>query len=177
MKLLHSILQPLITIADSVLHPLVKNAWESVDPASGYRRVRAIVDSGASNSVASGSLAPEVLVVPSEGSKRGQTYAGAAKGGKPLHNEGEKVIQALTSQGRQVTTTWQVVEVNRPLMSVHQICERGNVVVFGESGGYILSLADGTTTHFGVEDNVYVLELMMPPTANSNQGFGRQGGR
>ena len=93
-----------------------------------------------------------------------------------MENEGEKVIQALTSQGRPVTTTWQVVEVNRPLMSVHQICERGNVVVFGESGGYILSLADGTTTHFGVEDNVYVLDLFLPPMGNAKtQGFRRQG--
>ena len=154
----------------------MKNAWQSVDPGSGYRRVKAIVDSGASNSVAAGSLAPEIPVVPSEGSKRGQTYAGAAKGGNPLHNEGEKVIHELTSQGRPVTTTWQVVEVNRPLMSVHQICERGNVVVFGESGGYIVSLADGATTHFGVEDNVYVLDLYLPPSGSANaQGFRRQG--
>ena len=86
------------------------------------------------------------------------------------------MIQALTSQGKVVTTTWQVVEVNRPLMSVHQICECGNVVVFGESGGYILSSADGTTTHFGVEDNVYVLDLYLPPSGSANaQGFRRQG--
>ena len=145
-----SILHPLVENRESTLHPLVKNAWQSVDPGSGCRRVKAIVDSGASNSVAAGSLAPEIPVVPSEGSKRGQTYAGAAKGGKPLHNEGEKVIPAFTSQGKPVSTTWQVVEVNRPLMSVHQICEKGNVVVFGEGGGYILSLADGTTTHTSV---------------------------
>ena len=96
--------------------------------------------------------------------------------GKPLVNEGEKVIPALTGQGKQVTTTWQVVDVNRPLMSVHQICERGNVVVFGASGGYVLSLADGTTTPFGVEDNVYVMDLFLPPSAAAeNQGFHRPG--
>ena len=70
-----------------------------------------------------------------------------------------------------MSTTWQVVEVNRPLMSVHQVCQRGNIVVFGEAGGYILNLSNGETTHFGVEDNVYVLELMMPPAS----GFARQG--
>ena len=77
-----------------------------------------------------------------------------AKGGKPRRNEGEKTVPAVTGQGRSVSTTWQVVEVNRPLMSVHQICERGNVVVFGEKGGYILNLSDGSQTPFGVEDNV-----------------------
>ena len=136
-------------VPQSTLQNLQKS-WETVDPSSGYRRVKAIVDSGASNSVASGSLAPEVTPTPSEGSRRGQTYAAAAKGSKPLHNEGEKVVQAFTGQGRSVSTTWQVVDVNRPLMSVHQICSKGNVVVFGESGGYILNLADGSQTPFGV---------------------------
>ena len=134
--------------------------------------VKAIVDSGASNSVASGTLAPEIDATPSEGSRRGQTYASAAKNGKPLVNEGEKLVPAYTREGRGVSTKWQVVEVNRPLMSVHQICEHGNIVAFGENGGYIMSLADGSQTHFGVEDNVYVLELMLPP---SGPGFARPG--
>ena len=157
----------------NLLNPLVKNTWESVDPNSGYRKVKAIVDSGASKSVAAGSLAPEIPTQPSEGSRRGETYAAAAKGGKPLENEGEKIIPAMTGQGRGVTTTWQVVDVSRPLMSVHQICQRGNVVVFGESGGYILNLSDGTQTPFGVEDNVYVLDLYLPP-ATTTKGFRRQ---
>ena len=108
---------------------------------------------------------------------RGQTYAAAAKGGKPLQNEGEKVIPAYTNQGQSVTTTWQVVEVNRPLMSVHQICAHGNVVVFGAEGGYILNLSDGTQTPFGVKDNVYVLDLYLPPTSENAEGFRRQAPR
>ena len=95
----------------STLDPLLKGSWESTD-GNGYRRVKAIVDSGASQSVASGSLAPEVEVTPTEGSRRGQTYAGAAKGGKPLQNEGQKVVQALTTEGQQISTTWQVVDVS-----------------------------------------------------------------
>ena len=130
------------------------------------RRIKAIVDSGASKSCASKSLAPEVSARPSEGSKRGQTFAAA--GGKALHNEGEKVVSMVTGQGKQVNTEWQVVEVSRPLMSVNQICRKGNIVVFGEYGGYIMSLHDGSQTPFGVEDDVYILDLYMPP-------FGRQG--
>ena len=96
---------------------------------------------------------------------------------QPLQNEGEKTVPALTREGKGVSTTWQVVDVNRPLMSVHQICTHGNVVVFGESGGYVLNLSDGSQTHFGVEDNVYVMELFLPPPQGEPAGFRRQGSR
>ena len=81
------------------------------------------------------------------------------------------MVQALTGDGKQIATKWQVVETNRPLMSVHQICQQGNLVVFGEQGGYILNLTDGAQTSFGVEDNVYILDLFLPPQA----GFQRPG--
>ena len=150
----------------SSLQPLLQNQWEEKDGRTGVRKIKAIVDSGASSSVASKDMAPEYEAKPSEGSRRGQTFAAA--GGKSLPNEGEKRVPMMTNQGRQVTTEWQVVDVTRPLMSVHQICAKGNVVVFGESGGYIMSLSDGHCTPFGVEDNVYVLDLYLPP-------FGRPG--
>ena len=140
---------------------------------SGMRKVKAVVDSGVSSSCAPGSLAPEVVPVPSEGSKRGQTFSAAGEGHKPLVNEGEKVLQAFTDQGQRVSTRWQVVNVSKPLMSVHQICKNGNIVVFGEEGGYIMNLTDGVQTPFGVEDNVYVLNLYLPPS--QQEGFGRPG--
>ena len=88
-----------------------------------------------------------------------------------MENEGQKVVNCLTGQGNNVTTTWQVVDVSRPLMSVHQICSKGNICVFGESGGYILNMQTGSQTPFGVEDNVYVLDLYLPPV----EGFQRPG--
>ena len=115
------------------------------------------------------SFAPEVEPQPSEGSRRGQTYAAA--GGKSLPNQGEKVVQALTSTGRQVATRWQVVETTQPLMSVHQMWEQGNVVVLGAQGGYVLNLQDGSQTPIAVRDNVYVMDLYLPPKAT----FRRQG--
>ena len=129
----------------------------------------AIVDSGASLSCASNDLAPEIEPVPSEGSARGQTFAAA--GGKELPNEGQKIVHALTSEGKQVATKWQVVPTSRPLMSVHQICEQGNVVVFGAHGGYIYNISDRSQTPIAVRDNVYVLDLYLPPVAT----FRRQG--
>ena len=72
-----------------------------------------------------------------------------------------------------VSTKWQVVDVSRPLMSVHQNYQNDNIVVFGEEGGYIMNLTDGVQTPFGVEDNVYVLNLYLPPS--QQEGFGRPG--
>ena len=80
-------------------------------------------------------------------------------------------MPVITNQGKHVNSEWQVVAEKRPLMSVHQICSKGNIVVFGESGGYILSLQDGSQTPFGVEDNVYVMDLYLPP----EKGFLGQG--
>ena len=87
------------------------------------------------------------------------------------------MISAITREGKEITTKWQVVEVNRPLMSVHQICARGNICVFGEHGGYVMNLEDHSMTHFGVEDNVYIMELLVPPNQSSQPGFRRQGSR
>ena len=50
----------------------------------------------------------------------------------------------------------------------NEIIKKGNLVIFGEAGGYIYSLEDVSHTPFGVEDNVYVLDLFVPP-------FGRPG--
>ena len=82
------VLESLTENRSSALCPLTKASWEQVDAQTGVRRVRAIVDSGASQSCASNELAPEIIPTPSEGSRRGQTYAAA--GGKALPNEGEK---------------------------------------------------------------------------------------
>ena len=54
-----------------------------------------------------------------------------------------------------------------------------DLVIFGEEGGVIKSLIDGSETPFGVEDSgvddeggIYVMDLWLPP---EGQGLGRQG--
>ena len=66
--------------------------------------------------------------------------------------------QMKTNQGQQVSTDWQIVDVTRPLMSVHQICAKGNVVVFTSAGGYIEN-KNGARTHFERSNNVNTLQL------------------
>ena len=137
----------------------------TVDPASGWRKVKSVVDSGASDSVAPVSLAPEIPIRASEGSRRGQTYSGAVKGAKELKNLGEKVMTMATSDGVMTQATWQMVDVNRPLTAVRKMCKQGNRVIFGLYGGVIQNVHTGEEVPFNVEDEVYTMDLWLPPAA------------
>ena len=138
---------------------------------TGWTRVRAVVDSGASDGCAPHEMAPMIDSRESAGSRRGLTYSGAAPGGKPLTNDGEKELYMTTTEGVMLSTCWQTVEVARPLLSVRQIAQQGNRVTFGAIGGEIRNLASGKVVPFGMEGNVYVLDLWTPPMP----GFTRQG--
>ena len=87
-----------------------------------------------------------------------------AAGGKKLANEGEKNIYVVTGDGEAVMTNWQTVDITRPLSSVRQICLQGNRVLFGAQGGVIQNIETGKETPFGVQDNVYVLDIWLSPS-------------
>ena len=116
--------------AKAEIHAFMTNSWKWVDPMTGWTRVRAVVDSGASDACAPKDMAPLVESQESAGSKRGLTYSGAAPGGKALTNDGEKQLLMVTNEGTTLGTCWQTVEVARPLLSVRQIAQQGNRVTF-----------------------------------------------
>jgi len=145
-------------------------SWLHVDPETKWRRVRSVVDSGASDNCGPPELAPEVPVVESAGSRRGQRYAAA--GGKSIENLGEKTVEMVTNAGQDIVGTWQMAEVVRPLNSVMRICQKGNRVWFEETGGAIENLYTGEVTTFGTEGDIYTLDLWLPPA----EGVGAQGG-
>ena len=58
---------------------------------------------------------------------------------------------------------FQVAEVSRPLIGVGRVCEMGNRVIFGSSGGIIKNLSTGAETRFERKDGVYVFTLWIPP--------------
>ena len=136
------------------------------------------MDSGASDNCGPPELAPEVPIEESAGSKRGQRYAAA--GGKMIDNLGQKTVEMVTQDGKGVVGTWQMAEVVRPLNSVKKICEKGNRVIFGSEGGIILNLSTGEEIPFGVEGDIYTLDLWLPPTVEDgggNPGFPGPGQR
>ena len=157
------------------IHNLAECKWMHTDPETGWRCIKTVVDSGASDSVAPPSLAPEVPIQPSAGSRRGQTYSGAVKGARDLENKGEKNLCMVTQDGVETSAKWQIVEVNRPLSAVRRMCRQGNRVIFGLHGGVVQNIETGAEIPFQVENEIYTMELWIPPAANSvDQGFPRQ---
>ena len=153
------------------LHPLDgTERWMTKCSETGCTRIRSVLDSGATDSCAPDAMCVEVKSKASEGSRRGQMYTAA--GGKKLANQGEKDICMITPYGQPVMTNWQTVDITRPLSSVRQIYLHGNRVVFGAQGGVIQHLETGQETHFGIEDNVYVLDLWLPPTQKASDFAG-----
>jgi hypothetical protein len=157
------------------IHNLTECKWLHTDPATGWRCIRTVIDSGASDSVAPPSLAPEVAIMPSPGSMRGQTYSGAVKGARDLANKGEKYLCMVTRDGIETTAKWQIVDVNRPLSAVRRMCKQGNRVIFGLHGGVVQNIETGVEIPFEVENEIYTMELWLPPNASTaDQGFRRQ---
>ena len=162
------------------LHVLIKappkhnlNNFEANKATSDeWIKIKGVMDSGASESVAPPSAAPHVPITPSEGSLVGQEYLSASNTNIP--NLGEQTLEVVMDDGREKTIKYQIADVTRPLNSISEICdaggEYGQVVVFGRSGGAICNLETGESTPFQREDGVYTMDVWLKP-----EGFTRQG--
>ena len=53
-----------------------------------------------------------------------------AANGTAIDNQGEKVIQAITKQGKNIGMTFQIANVTKPLGSVRAMLDAGNKVIF-----------------------------------------------
>ena len=76
-----------------------------------------------------------------------------------MYNEGEKVVEVQSAEGHLCSLKMQVSQVNKPLLSVSKVCDRGNEVVFTKDGGKIVNCNTGQEIHFRREDGVYRLQL------------------
>ena len=137
----------------------------------GWVKIKGVMDSGASESVAPPTMCPHYEITPSPGSLAGQEYVSASDDRIP--NLGEQVLSIVTSDGKDCTVKYQVADVSRPLNAISEICdaggEHGQHVIFGKNGGMIVNLETGRQTPFAREDGVYTLEFWVKPT-----GFARQ---
>ena len=86
---------------------------------------------------------------------------------------GQQRMPIVTNEGMEPKVLYQVAEVSRPPIAVSATCDRGNVVVYGSSGGFIHNLSTGARTHFGRERWIYELDLWVK-TDDFNGGGGRQ---
>ena len=84
-------------------HLLMSDRWCRIctRSRSGWGKITPVMDSGASGSCALASLAPEVEIRESGGSRTGQKYNAAS--GKSLSNLGEKCLNMVTEEGKHTT--------------------------------------------------------------------------
>ena len=87
------------------------------------------MDSGVARSIDPPSMAPGVPIEESEMSKVGQWFISASN--QRIPNMGQQPLRAVTNEGRQGKALYQIGEVFRPLTSVTQTCDAGDLVVFG----------------------------------------------
>ena len=138
-----------------------------------WQYIKGVLDSGAEESVAHPSMCPQYPVVPSAGSKAGQSYTSAS--GDDIPNLGEQFLPVVLDDGWETTSRYQSAEVSRPLDSVSQICdagesEDGQLVVFSKYGGVNLNLASWRKTNFEREGGIYTLGKWVKPP-NVSSGF------
>jgi len=145
--------------------------------AAGWTRVKGVMDSGASESVAPPNMCPQYKVFPSPGSIAGQNYVSASDDVIP--NLGEQYLNIVTKTGRECVAKYQVADVTRPLNAISEICdaggEEGQLVIFGKHGGYVWNLETGSWTEFEREDGVYTFEFWVRPPNETPEGFTRLG--
>jgi hypothetical protein len=152
------------------------NAFPEESSGSEWQKVTGVMDSGAADHVGNRRMSPNIPIVPSVGSKKGQCFISATGGRAP--NEGEQRIEAMTEEGWNTDMNIQMTDgVQRPLFAVSKVCDRGNRVIFGRGGGVIHNLASNNLTSFRRVGGIYSLDLWMRPRQNQadRSGFQRRG--
>lgn len=158
--------------ADKGTQEIMNLSWRSAPEewdGAKWVKVDSVVDSGAAAPVAPPDMLPGVKIVPSPGSLRGQKYTSASK--HKLKNLGQQHIQACTEEGENTSVLFQIADVSKPLVSVGSICEKGNRVIFGRSGGVVKNLQSGSEIPFYRRNGIYVLSLWLRDA--DSQGFTR----
>ena len=67
----------------------------------------------------------------------------------------------MTKNGEECEVLFQIADVSKPLVSVSAICERGNRVIFGRSGGVVQNLRSGSQIPFYRENGIYILSMWL----------------
>ena len=142
-------------------------------PGFFWKPSTSIVDSGAINNVAPSSVSAKALV-ESNGSLNGMTYHTAD--GTRIPNLGQKTLETVSKDGStQLSQTFQVADMSGPLVSVGELADAGNLVVFGRKGGFIVNPDTERRLNFQREHGVYKLKTWSQEPVSSTSVFSRQG--
>ena len=100
-------------------------------------------------------------------SRSGKRYHGPD--GSPIPNLGQLDVGFKTEEGHLCSLTWQVAQIERPLVAVSHLSASGHQVVLGKDGGEIRHLATGRRIRLHRRGGIYVLRMWVP-AAGTSQG-------
>ena len=134
-------------------------------PAEGATLVEAVLDSGAVDSVANDKVF-KGAIKPSKMSKEGKKYRGPD--GSRIPNLGQKNVVFASDEGHKCGLTFQIADVERPLIAASHLTEAGNKVSLWKTGGEVMNIATGKKIKVQRRGGIYVLRMWIPPEAKSN---------
>jgi hypothetical protein len=137
-----------------------------------FKLVEAVVDSGAEESVAPPKIFPG-SVVPSAMSRSGGKYRAA--NGARIPNLGQQKVMFMNDDGQKCGTTFQIADVERPLISASQLAASGNSVVFDQRGGRIVNTKSGRSMALHRRGGVYILKMWVKVHGVPARDFPGQG--
>ena len=152
---------------------ILQRGGPTLSPVSrpGSKTVRAIVDSGAEETVPPpGTFGTPI--VPSAMSEAGLTYTAA--NGAAIKNLGRTTVAFEDKDERTSALRFEVAEVTQPLISVAGLCDAGNIVIFHKKGGFIHSLTSKKKVRLDRSGNTYVLDMVSPTAAAEEEEGGKQ---
>ena len=99
-------------------------------------------------------------MVPSKSSKEGRNFIGAD--GSPIENEGEQYLPTCSPEGVWTLQRWSTADTTRTLLAISEECDKGNLAVFGSSGGALINLETREVRYLPRVGGTYEAEIWVP---------------
>ena len=145
-----------------MLQTIQPDGFNAISSQGEWQEIELAVDSGASETVVSEDMLPEVETKEGAASRRGVEYEVA--NGEKIPNLGEKKFQGTTHEGNVRNITAQVCDVNKALLSVKKVMSAGNRVVFDQEGSYIEDKTTLETMWMTEDKGLFLLKMWVPRT-------------
>jgi len=113
------------------------------------------IDSGAAATVVPKGAFDEPMVR----TNRTESEVFATASGRRMPNHGEQKIKATSHGGVNMNITAQVTDVKKPLISVQEMCKKGNHAIFKDDGPIMRNDKSGIEIEMIQRNGQYIIEL------------------
>ena len=124
-----------------------------VESGMVWAQVPCAVDSGACAHVSP----PDIFGISGKETVTKTKYYGAD--GSPIDEFGKLSVNAVLDGGTAMMTSFDIVNITRPLVSVNQMVANGHNVVFGRDSSYIQVAGSKQKIYLRPEGKLYMLDL------------------